>query len=176
MPLLKDNAFVTDDWTHIDDSAVLPDQGRITVSIERLVKEWDTIARFPGELGARLSSTTRVHDLEPYLPQLSIVIVPFPAFNDGRAYSLARQMRLDGYRGEIRATGNVLPDQLQLMRQVGVDSCDVSERFPLDAWQRASKQMSLAYQRGLYRRVGEKEVWSERHQGFAPWEEQPHAG
>jgi uncharacterized protein (DUF934 family) len=176
MPLLKDNTFAADTWTHLSDDDQLPDQGRVTVSIARLQKEWDTIARFPGELGARLANTTRVHDLEPYLPQLSMVIVPFPAFNDGRAYSLARQLRLDGYRGEIRATGNILPDQLQFMQQVGVDSYDVSDRFPLEAWQGASKQMSLAYQRGLYRRVGEKEIWSERHQGFAPWEEQPHAG
>ena len=54
------------------------------------------------------------------------------------------------------------------------------ERFPLEIWQQASKQMSLAYQRGLFRRVGEAEVWSERHEDTspdpAPWEEQPHAG
>ena len=48
--------------------------------------------------------------------------------------------------------------------------------FTLDAWQKASRQMSLAYQRGLFRKAGEREVWSERHQGFEPWEEQPHAG
>jgi uncharacterized protein (DUF934 family) len=102
--------------------------------------------------------------------------LPFPAFVDGRAYSIARQIRQLGYRGELRATGNVLPDQFQFMSQVGFNTFEVSERFPLEMWQAAAKQMSLAYQRGLYRRVGEAEVWSERHEEATPWEEQPHAG
>ena len=103
-------------------------------------------------------------------------MLPFPAFADGRAYSIARQLRDFGYRGEIRATGNVLPDQLQFMLQVGFDAFDIGERFPLSAWQQASKQMSLAYQRGLFRRNSEAEVWTERHTDADPWLEQPHAG
>jgi uncharacterized protein (DUF934 family) len=176
MPLLKDNQFTADGWKRLEDIDVLPDGGSIVVSFERLAKDWDSFARFPGVLGVRLSNTVRAQDLLPYVSQLGLIIVPFPAFNDGRAYSLARQLRLDGYRGELRASGNILPDQLQFMTQVGIDSYDVTDRFPLDAWQRAARQMSLAYQRGLYRAAGEQEVWSERHQGFAPWEEQPHAG
>ena len=62
------------------------------------------------------------------------------------------------------------------MNQVGFSTFEVTDRFPLQAWQAASRQMSLAYQRGLYRRAGEAEVWSERHMEPAPWEEQPHAG
>ncbi len=176
MPLLKDNAFIADSWNHLGTDDVLPDTGNIIVPFDRLTKEWDYLVKFPGVLGVRLANTTRIQDLQPYLSQLGLVIVPFPAFNDGRAYSLARQLRLDGYRGEIRAMGNVLPDQVQFMHQVGIDSYEVTERFSLDDWKRASRQMSLAYQRGLYRPVGEREVWSERHQGFEPWEEQPHAG
>ncbi len=176
MPLLRNNQFVADDWLQVADEDALPDGGKIAVSFDRLVKEWDSLARFPGVLGVRMNNTAHVQDLQPYLSQLALVAVPFPAFSDGRSYSLARQLRLDGYRGEIRATGNILPDQIQFMQQVGFDSYDVSDRFPLESWQKASRQMSLAYQRGLYRNVGEREVWSERHQGFAAWEEQPHAG
>ena len=176
MPLLKNNAFVTDDCVHLDDDAPVEDQARITVSFARLQRDWDSLANFTGLLGARLPNTVREHDLTPYGPQLALIVLSFPAFSDGRAYSLARQLRLDGFQQELRASGNILPDQLQFMRQVGIDSFEITERFPLEAWQKASRQMSLAYQRGLYRKAGEREVWSERHQGFAPWEEQPHAG
>jgi len=176
MPLLKQNAFLADQWSHLADEDALPDSTAITVSLARLQKEWDTLAKYPGLLGARLPNTVREAELAPLLPRLALVIVTFPAFNDGRSYSIARQLRLEGYQGEIRAAGNVLPDQLQFMRQVGIDSFDVSDRFPLDSWLKASRQMSLAYQRGLYRPVGEREVWSERHRGFDAWEEQPHAG
>jgi uncharacterized protein (DUF934 family) len=85
-------------------------------------------------------------------------------------------LRLDGYRGEIRATGNILPDQLQFMLQVGVDSFEVSDRFTLEVWQKAAQQMQLTYQLGYNRAGVEREVWAQRHQGFAAWEEQPHAG
>jgi len=176
MPLLKNNAFVQDDWTTLDDEATLPDGGKIVVSFTRLVRDWDTLAKFPGVLGVKLANTDKPESLAPYLSQIAIIVLAFPAFTDGRAYSIARGFRLDGYRGELRAEGNLLPDQLQYMRQVGFDSFTVSDRFPLQSWQAASHQMSLAYQRGLYRVAGEGEVWSQRHQGFAPWEEQPHAG
>jgi uncharacterized protein (DUF934 family) len=176
MPLLKNNAFVADDWIVLSAEDTVPEGGKIVVPLARLVAEWDSLARFPGVLGVKLANTDKVHDLEPYLSQIDIVLLAFPSFTDGRAYSLARGLRLDGYRGELRAEGNLLPDQLQYMRQVGFDTFVVSDRFPLQAWQAASHQMSLAYQRGLFRKAGEAEVWSIRHQGFAPWEEQPHAG
>jgi hypothetical protein len=74
------------------------------------------------------------------------------------------------------ATGNVLPDQLQFMLQVGFDAFEIGERFSLETWQKASRQMSLAYQRGLFRRASEAEIWTERHTDAEPWLEQPHAG
>lgn len=176
MPLLKNNAFLVDDWNTLSDDDAIPSSGKIVVSLFRLVKDWDQLARFPGELGLKLANTDKVESLEPYISQLALIVLAFPSFADGRSYSLARGLRLDGYRGELRATGNLLPDQYQYMRQVGFDSFEVSERFPLQMWQAASHQMSLAYQRGLFRPAGEAEVWSIRHQGFEPWEEQPHAG
>ena len=180
MPLLKNNAFVVDVWTQVGAEGDLPDGGNICIPFSRLKNEWDSLAKFPGQLGAVLSNTDHADDVAHFLPHLALVILPFPAFVDGRAYSIARQIRQLGYRGELRATGNVLPDQYQFMAQVGFNTFEVSERFPLPMWQTAAKQMSLAYQRGLYRRVGEREVWSERNDDSAPepapWEEQPHAG
>ena len=176
MPLLKNNTFVTDEWTVLTDDDATPDGGKIIVSFVRLAKDWDSLAKFPGVLGVKLANTDKVEALAPYLSQIAIIVLAFPAFTDGRAYSLARGLRLDGYRGELRAEGNLLPDQLQYMHQVGFDSFTVNDRFPLQSWQAASHQMSLAYQRGLFRQADEKEVWSQRHQGFAAWEEQPHAG
>jgi uncharacterized protein (DUF934 family) len=180
MPMLKNNAFIQDSWVHLGAEDQLPDGGNVSISFSRLKNEWESLAKFPGQLGAVLSNTDHSEDVAHFLPHLALVILPFPAFVDGRAYSIARQIRLLGYRGELRATGNVLPDQFQYMAQVGFSSFEVSERFPLEVWQQASKQMSLAYQRGLYRVVGETEVWSERHEEAAPeptpWEEQPHAG
>ena len=58
-------------------------------------------------------------------------------------------MRANGFAGELRATGNVLPDQLQFMLQVGFDSFEVNDRFPRDYWLRYLRRMSLTYQHDL---------------------------
>jgi uncharacterized protein (DUF934 family) len=176
MPLLKNNAFVVDTWVQISSDDALPEGGNVVVPYVRLKAEWDNLAKFPGQLGVSLANNDDADELAHFLPHLALVILPFPAFADGRSYSLAAQIRNLGFRGELRATGDILPDQLQYMTQVGFSSYDVTDRFPLQVWQAASKQMSLAYQRGLYRRAGEAEVWTERHMESAPWEEQPHAG
>ncbi len=176
MPLLRLNGFVTDTWVHLGDADALPASGDIVVPYARLLREWEQLLKHDGRLGAVFPNIDRVEALTLFLPRLALIVLPFPSFTDGRAYSLARQLREIGYRGELRAAGNVLPDQLQFMRQVGFDSFDVSDRFEASVWLKASRQMSLAYQRGLYRPAGETEVWSERHREAEPWLEQPHAG
>jgi len=172
MPLLKNNAFVDDSFVDLGDDTGFPESGSVIASAKRL----EEALVFKGKIGLRLANTDKLEPLLPHLGKIALITLPFPAFADGRSYSLARQLRLAGYRGELRAEGNVLPDQLQLMLQVGFDSFAVTNRYPLETWQAAARQMSLAYQRGLYRAAQETEVWSERHQGFAAWEEQPHAG
>ena len=176
MPLLKNNAFVPDDFVDVTDADVLPDGGKLIISFGRLQRDWNVIAAHPATFGVRLINSDKVESLRPYLAKLALVVLVFPAFSDGRSYSIARALRLDGYRGELRAEGDVLPDQLQFMKQVGFDSFVVTDRFSLPVWQTASHQMSLAYQRGLFRLADETEVWSSRHHGFSAWEEQPHAG
>lgn len=175
MPLLKNNTEIADTWFHGEAEGELP-AGDVIVPFARLLKEWDVLSKCSARLGVRLGNVDRAEALATFLPKLSVVVLPFPAFNDGRAYSIARQLRQMGYRGELRAVGNVLPDQLQLMLQVGFDAFEITDRFPLETWQKASKQMSLAYQRGLFRRSAESEIWTERHTDAEPWLEQPHAG
>lgn len=176
MPLLKNNALVSDTWIHADAEGELPNAGDVIVPFARLLKEFGALSARDGKIGVQFGNTDRPEALATFLPRLSVIVLPFPAFNDGRAYSIARKLREMGYRGELRAIGNVLPDQLQFMLQVGFDSFEIGERFPLETWQKASRQMSLAYQRGLFRRGSEAEIWTERHTDAEPWLEQPHAG
>ena len=176
MPLLKHNAIVPDTWTELAGEAPLPDTGDVIVPLDRLLKEKDALSRRRNRLGVRLGNTDNVEALGSLLPELAVIVLPFPAFNDGRAYSLARKLREMGYQGELRASGNILPDQLQFMLQVGFDAFEIGDRFTLETWQKAARQMSLAYQRGLFRRDPEADIWSERHAGAEPWLEQPHAG
>ena len=70
-----------------------------------------------------------VEALVPDLARIAVVMLDFPKYTDGRAYSQARLLReRHGYRGELRATGNVLRDQLLLMRRCGFDAYEVDAR------------------------------------------------
>ena len=60
--------------------------------------------------------------LIPHLERLALVEVAFPKFRDGRGYSAGRILREAGYTGELRAQGDVLADQIPLMRRCGFDS------------------------------------------------------
>ncbi|MCA3554834.1 DUF934 domain-containing protein [Aestuariivirga sp.] len=176
MPLLKNNVLTPDSWISVEADGDLPGTGDVIVPLARLLRDWAGLSARGSRLGVRLSNTDRPEALGDVLPRLSLIVLPFPAFNDGRAYSIARSLREMGYAQELRATGNVLPDQLQFMLQVGFDAFEIGERFPLETWRKASRQMSLAYQRGLFRRGSEAEIWTERHTDAEPWLEQPHAG
>jgi uncharacterized protein (DUF934 family) len=176
MPLLKNGAIVADDWITLGLEDPKPESGDIVMPYARLLKEWESLAEHDGRLGVTFTNIDRAEALSLFLPRLALVVLPFPSFTDGRAYSLARQIREVGYERELRAAGNVLPDQVQFMLQVGFDSFEINDRFTADIWLKASRQMSLAYQRGLYRPGGQQEVWSERHREAEPWPEQPHAG
>ena len=59
--------------------------------------------------------------LLPHLSRIALVEVSFPAYGDGRGYSSARILREHGYKGELRATGDVLLDQLSHMKRCGFD-------------------------------------------------------
>ena len=176
MPLLKNNVLVSDTWIRAGAEDEIPNSGDVIVPLQRLLAEWGSLSARDGRIGVQLGNVDKPEALAITLSNIALIVLPFPAFNDGRAYSIARKLREMGYTGELRATGNVLPDQLQLMLQVGFDAFDIGERFPLDTWRKASRQMSLAYQRGLFGREPEPEIWTERHTDAEPWLEQPHAG
>lgn len=70
-----------------------------------------------------LANTDELDGLIAHLGRLKLIVLHFPKFTDGRAYSQARTLRGRlGYAGELRATGQVLRDQLPFMLRCGFDS------------------------------------------------------
>lgn len=75
-----------------------------------------------------ISNTTDVNLLKPWLDKLSLIVLDFPKFTDGRAYSQAVELRRHlGWQGELRAKGDVLRDQLSHMQRCGFDSFAIRE-------------------------------------------------
>ena len=111
MPLLKNNTLIAETWIHAEAEGALP-SGDVVVPFSRLLKEWQQLSERDGKLGVSLGNVDRAEALSIFLPKLQLIVLTFPAFNDGRAYSIARQLRQMGYRGELRATGVILKDLL----------------------------------------------------------------
>jgi uncharacterized protein (DUF934 family) len=79
--------------------------------------------------------------------------VAFPAFNDGRAFTIARRLREMGYRGHLRALGPLIADQYAMARRVGFDAVeipdDLAARQPADQWQARADWTQHHYQARL---------------------------
>ncbi|MGH7090108.1 MAG: DUF934 domain-containing protein [Stellaceae bacterium] len=146
MPLIKDGRFVADPWRHVADDEPLPDAPRITVSWARWSRERAALANRPCALGLRLPNDVRLAQLAEELPRFALIVLDFPRFTDGRAYSQARLLRRLGFKDELRASGNVLRDQLLFMRRCGFDSFTVGERAHFEGWLAAFREFDLFYQ------------------------------
>lgn len=122
-----------------------------------------TLDAFLGQSNAtavRLESSDDARALLPHLDRLSLVEVSFPKFRDGRGYSAGRILREAGYTGELRAQGDVLVDQIPLMRRCGFDS--FAPEAPVD---RAVLDASLARYDHVYQGAADAAVpvWKKRH-------------
>ena len=147
MPLIKQGRFVEDPWRHVEDGAALPAGVPATVSWQRWSSERDALLAREAPLGLRLPNDVSPMMLEQDVAHFDLIALSFPKFIDGRAFSQARLLRSRcGYKGELRATGEVLRDQLLFMRRCGIDAFEVSERARPENWLAALEEFGLFYQ------------------------------
>ena len=98
-------------------------------------------------VGVLLSPADDPETIAGDLPELSLVAVEFPAFTDGRGYSIARLLReRHGWRGELRAVGDVLRDQLFYLARVRFDTFELRDGVDADAAVAAFRDFSERYQ------------------------------
>ena len=129
-----------------DDQGVPP--GDVIISLTRFQAEGEGLLGEGRSVGVRLESHEEVEALAYDLPQLSVVALAFPKFGDGRAYSYARLLRERfGFKGEVRAVGDVLREQAGYMVRCGFDAFEPADGSSLEDWQRASQRFRHVYQR-----------------------------
>jgi|SRR5581483_512702 len=147
MPLIKNGRVAEDAFTVADDDTVIADGDSIIVPATRLLADAQDLLRRSGPTGVIWPNNCDVAELEPFLKDLALVALVFPNFRDGRAYSQARLLRERyGYRGEIRATGQVLRDQFLFMLRAGFDAFAVTKRGDADAFAKTLQRYSAFYQ------------------------------
>ena len=147
MPLIKGDTLAADPWASPADDEPLPAGEPAIVSLERWQAERETLAKRNAPLGVRLRSDQPPGEIAGDLDHFAVIALEFPKFTDGRAYSYARLLRERyGYRGELRAVGNVLRDQALFMLRCGFDALEVKEGETEQDWEKAVHAFSVFYQ------------------------------
>ena len=139
--LVRDAGFADDDW-----------RGAFV--------EWsggETLAALPDGAALDVGNTARAEDLAPGFARIALIRIDFPSHADGRGFSLARHLRLLGYRGRLRAGGRVLADQYAMARRSGFDEVEIDPalagRQPEGQWLFRANWRAHDYQERLGRRA-----------------------
>ena len=131
-------------------SVIVTDAGFAPAPAREIVALADLTA---DHVAVDLANTDDPAALMGLLDQLTLIRVAFPAFNDGRAFTVARRLRAMGYTGQLLALGPVIADQYAMLRRVGFDGAeipdDLAARQPADQWQFRADWAAHHYQARL---------------------------
>ncbi len=133
--LIKERRIVADSWHLLERGAKgelpeAPARGDVIVPLALwLAHREELLARAEtGTLGVWLDANERPEELAADVRRFAVIAVKFPKFGDGRGYSIARLLRERyGFKGELRAIGDVLHDHLFFMEQCGFDAFALRE-------------------------------------------------
>ena len=159
MRLITVDGFKPDGFVQLADDAPLPEEGGAIVSLVRFHRDRDALVARNAPLGVRLQSDQSPERLGEDVHRLSLVALEFPKFRDGRALSWARLLRTRlHFKGEVRAVGDFLPDQIAYQRRVGFDAWEVGDGMTLEEFRGALAEITHVYQPSADRRQTIREV------------------
>jgi uncharacterized protein (DUF934 family) len=147
MALIRNGKLADDIYLDARTLDPVPADQPVIVSLQQWQAHRDTLLAGRQPLGIRLQSDQPPVLLAADLGHFAVVALEFPKFRDGRAYTHARMLRERlGFRGELRAVGDVLQEQLNYMERCGFDSFEISAADPLAAWQAVRNDHTVWYQ------------------------------
>lgn len=152
---LKDGAFflADDPFTAVADGEDLP-RGDVIISLSRFQADGDRLISEGRAVGVRVEAAEEVEALAYDLSQLAVVALAFPKFSDGRAYSSARLLRQRlGFKGELRAVGDVLVEQAGHMIRCGFDAFEPADGSQPAQWAHVANRHRHVYQRAADTRI-----------------------
>ena len=150
--LIKNGAIVDDQWVLVRDTTEEAQvlafaANNLIVPLNYWLDHRESLLQRPGKTGVWLQSNEIPSALGDDWRMLELIALNFPIFSDGRAYSSARELRLNlGYSGELRAIGDVLRDQLFYMSRCGFDAFSMRPDQNLDTALSAFRDFTDGYQ------------------------------
>lgn len=148
--IIKNGQLVDESWHLLPKDAALDGISNcddLIVPLALWVDHSTALKARDGGIGVWLDAGEEIEEIADQLDNFQVIALNFPAFTDGRHCSTAYLLRNRyGYKGEIRAIGDVLRDQLFSYQRVGFDAFVLREdKDPLDAL-KAFEEFSEVYQ------------------------------
>ena len=148
--IIKNGQLIDESWHLLPKDATLdgiPNCDDLIVPLGLWVEHSTALKARDGGLGVWLDAGEDIEEIADQLDNFQVIALNFPAFTDGRHTSTAYLLRNRyGYKGEVRAIGDVLRDQLFSYLRVGFDAFALREdKDPLDAL-KAFEEFSEVYQ------------------------------
>ena len=132
--------------TVIDDEADIP-PGDVIISLARFQLEGERLLGEGRKVGVRLTADQAVEDLAYDLPRIAVVALEFPAYRRGQAYSSATLLRERlGFKGQVRAVGDVLREQARFMVRCGFDAFEPADGSTPEQWTHVVGRFRHVYQ------------------------------
>ncbi|MBC6428296.1 MAG: DUF934 domain-containing protein [Cellvibrionales bacterium] len=160
--LIKDGAVIDNRWTRPVLAAQDPlPAGPVLVSLEYWNANAAQITARADSVGLLLQPDEDPAAIRGGLTDIPLIAIHFPAFTDGRGFSLARLLRERfHYHGELRAVGAPIRDQLSYLVRVGFNAFELAEHYDPQAALASLADFSDSYQAAadqplpLFRRRG----------------------
>ena len=151
MVLFKHDGFVGDPWQALPPGENIFLKSRVLLDRAQWMSLRDRLRDLSLPLGLRLEPGKGLADILPDLHRFELIALNFPKFSDGRSYSTGHLIRVvHGFKGEIRAVGDVLFDQMQLMQRCGFDAYEISNAPTIRALESGRRPgVSNFYQPGV---------------------------
>ena len=148
MKLIKNGTVVDPDWIYRDRAEDIDQNTNQIVPLELFV---ELFLKNPDlSVGIQINVDTNLEDVAPHLKNVSLVVIEFASYADGRGFSIAHRLRHSlGYTGKIWGSGSLIADQYALAVQCGIDAILVDKhllkRQPIEHWQEALTSAPTPY-------------------------------
>jgi uncharacterized protein (DUF934 family) len=139
--LTRDGVFTDDHWPVLGADADVPDSDAVLLPLATYLAQPQTAAH-----GVWLAPMDDPATLAPHLASVPLIAVQFPKFADGRGFSIAHLLRRLGYAGDLRAIGELLVDQLFMLKRVGFTSFVLRTDQSIEAARAALTRYTDVYQ------------------------------
>lgn len=149
MPVFSTEGPIDDQWTRIGADRDVPAGIAAVLDWDRAVAGNAQALAGRDPRGVIIAADFDVARLLPLLGRLGLIVVASGTFKDGRIFSAGRLLRHRyGFNGDLRAQGNILPDQISFLARCGFSSFDVAADFDVTAALQVSRAYPFRYQSG----------------------------